>query len=150
VARRLSATSSSRRTLSLNSRTCRPAVRAWWASRAAYSPGTEMSATFASLYDLTASGRVRGRGAPPSSASASRPARAPSPAWRAASASSTVSATTASTRSLIPAWSSSVPATPRDRRSSRFASVPITADAYSTPSDSRMARVADMRSTESR
>ena len=55
-ARRFSATSSSRDTPSLNSSTSMPAPSALWASRAAYSPGTEMTAR-------SPSARARLRGA---------------------------------------------------------------------------------------
>ena len=62
LARRLSATSSEVGTLSLNSSTCSPAVKAEWAAIAAYGPGTETTATFASGSSRVASPIVRGSG----------------------------------------------------------------------------------------
>src|SRR5690242_9910402 len=62
LARCLSATSSATGTLSLNSRTCRPAVSAEWAAIAAYGPGTDTTATLAAGSSRAASPTVRGSG----------------------------------------------------------------------------------------
>ena len=67
-ARVLSSTSAATGTLSLNSRTCRPSLSALWVSRAAWSPGTEITATLpserrASASRLGAGGGLGGVGA---------------------------------------------------------------------------------------
>ena len=71
-------------TLSLNSSTCSPAVRAWWAASAAYSPGTEITATFASGWAAHASAHRSRCGSaldpPPPSGRPAATARAASPA----------------------------------------------------------------------
>ena len=157
-ARAFRAISSSRGTLSLNNNTSRPRVRAFWASRAAYPPGTETMATLAFGAEARASSRSWGRGAPSVSTQvwAAGSNRTHRPASRAAVAAGSPSARRASTRSLTPAPPSpsssasvavSVAAKPSEARVSRLAGVAITAQAQSTPSDSSMARVASSSRT---
>ena len=149
-ARAFRAISSSSGTLSLNNSTSRPRVRAFWVSRAAYSPGTETMATLAFGAAARASSRSWGRGAPSVSTQlwAAGSNRTHRPASRAAAAAGSPSARRASTKSLTPAPSSpSAPEKPSAARVSRLAGVAIAAQAQSTPSASSMARVASSSRT---
>ncbi len=86
----LSATSSASDTLSEKSITCRPSASARRASRAACSPGTEMSTRFAAGWDATAAASDDGR------------ASSPAPACDCAFSSRSSSASTAAGESAAP------------------------------------------------
>src|SRR5262245_1622108 len=151
LARPLSSTSAASDTLSLNRRTCRPAVRAAWAAIAAYGPGTEMTATFACGSRAAASLIVRGSGRRRSSPGwASSAKRAARPRDKASSAASASAAQTASTSALASAPARSPGGNPRPVRSSTVAGVAIAALAQLTPAESSIARVALSSRSESR
>ena len=151
-ARVLSSTSAATGTLSLNSRTCRPSLSALWVSRAAWSPGTEITATLPPARRASASVWVRaGASAASAPVSAARAENIASrPASSAASTASSDAARTASTRSPGPAPDRSSPSKPSCSSVSRFAGVAIAAVAQSTPSTARIARVPESWTTESR
>ena len=149
TARCFSSTSASTDTLSLNSSTCRPAVSALCASNAAYSPGTEITATAASGSRSSASASVRA-GCSTAGPELDRSANmAASPASTAAATASWSAARTATNRSFAPAPASSSSAKPSAARMSRLPGVAMAAAAQSTPSLVSSARVPDSCTTES-
>ena len=150
-ASRLRATSSPTGTLSLKTRTWRPAASARLTSRAANGPGTD---TIARLAPGSASHAARTPGRRPAALLASEPLAVPSrlvsAASRAAARISPPAARTASTRSSGPAARPSSVSRPASSRIARFDGVPIMSDALSTPSRSESEAEIRMRTTESR
>jgi hypothetical protein len=150
AAYRLSATSVSTGTLSLNIITCSPARNAFHASAPAYIPGTEISATFAPGSAPSAEPSVRGRGdSPPAAPVVCGAASAASAAARAPSAARSSDAMTATTRSDGTADSPSAASSPARRISARLCGVPIIAAARLTPSTASISRDRRISVTES-
>ncbi len=142
-----SSTSSSTDTWSLNRNTCIPEVSARWASRVAYSPGTDTSATLLPGWEAAADTSVR------EGATSAEPP--PPPDSRATSPCSAVSSAedpTASSDALTAMITSPGPAsteTPIPESASRLAGVPMATSAPSTPSVVRIPLAIPMSRMES-
>ena len=148
------AISSSSVTLSEKSITCRPWSSARRASRAAYAPGIEITATFAPGASASAPSSDAGSCAatpPPAPPPPDCPfARAASAAASVAVATAGLSQSTAMTRSAGVTPPSSAAPHPRDDRRSRFSGVPIATTASRTPARPLSSRLRSIRTTESK
>src|SRR4051812_48646814 len=144
--RRLSAISSATETWSENRKTCRPRLNARCASSAAYSPGTDTSATFAPASSAAAAPSERG-----GAAAAPAPPSAPPPALESirsasASAASTSAASPPST-AITTSPGDACASAPRSASAARFAGVPIATSHAAIPSRARRARAIPMSRT---
>ena len=149
-ASRLRATSSSTGTLSLKTRTLRPAASARLASRAAKGPGTDTMARLAPGSASQAARIPAKRAAAPPMGPSAEPSRLASAASRAAASASSVSARTAMTRSSDPAARPAFVRSAASSRIARFDGVPIMSDAVSTSSLAESDAEIRMSATESR
>ncbi len=146
LARSFKATSSASATLSLNRSTSIDALSALWASRAAYGPATEITASLGTAAGSGTSFRLLGAGSV-RRASAGCTANIASSAAR--NASSTAVPRAAMTRSLAANWASASGSMPASTSTSRLAGVPVTTTPHSMPPVPRIARVPASSFTES-
>ncbi len=145
----LRAISSSIETLSEKTMTCMSALRAFRASYAAYSPGTETRARLAPGRACSPPSRPRGRG-PSVACDVARRARSSASFLSAASSTTASAARSATTRSVGARESSVDASNPMPVSNCRFAGVASTTCPSCTPSIRPSSAEMDMRKTESR